>query len=122
MARPAPPDAPLKSMDYSGAAGVRYDEHGLIVPHSILGTVDDYINMGMTTGEIAGDVAKLQQHHCLPTQLGTKYSKKRPSKHPKMESVEESNALKNWQLCMAERRKQQGYLSSKLFAVCAKYR
>ncbi len=46
--------------------------------------------------------------------LTTKYEKKKTmSDHPKMQSVEESNALRNWQLRMMERKKQQGYLSSK---------
>lgn len=46
-------------------------------------------------------------------QLTVKYEKKTPN-HPKMASVEESNALKNWQFRMRERRQQQNHLCSKL--------
>ena len=44
--------------------------------------------------------------------LSVKYEKKKKKDYPQYESVEESNALKNWQRRMLERRKQQGYLSS----------
>ena len=48
------------------------------------------------------------------SRLSVKYEK-RPGtgRHPMMQSVEESNALKNWQNRMRERRKQQDYLASK---------
>ena len=52
IAKPAPPDAPLKDIDYSGAAGPRYDDVGRIIPHSILGTVDDYKTMARLDGTI----------------------------------------------------------------------
>jgi serine/threonine-protein kinase RIO1 len=44
--------------------------------------------------------------------------KKKASKvYPQFQSVNESNALKNWQANMAERRRQQNYLSREMFAV-----
>ena len=47
--------------------------------------------------------------------LTPKYEKvPRSGGHQKMRSGEESNALNNWQTQIAERRKQQGYLSSML--------
>ena len=55
--------------------------------------------------ELAGDRPQSQG------QLTVKYEKKTPN-HPKMQSVEESNALKNWQMHMRERRRQQDHLSS----------
>ena len=45
--------------------------------------------------------------------LTAKYEKRKVSKHPDMQSVGESNALKNWHDKMQERKKQQGHLSSK---------
>ena len=44
--------------------------------------------------------------------LTLKYEKPKLSNFPKFQNVEESNALKNWQQKMMERKKQQGYLSS----------
>ena len=43
--------------------------------------------------------------------LSVKYEKKE-KEYPKFQSVHESNALKNWQEKMMERKKQQGYLAS----------
>ena len=45
-------------------------------------------------------------------QLTVKYEREKTSDFPKYASVDESNALMNWQAKMRERRKQQGYLSS----------
>ena len=45
--------------------------------------------------------------------LTVKYEKQPVSKYPKFESVNESNALMNWEKRMMERRKQQDHLSSK---------
>lgn len=43
-----------------------------------------------------------------------KYEKtKKAPKHPQYSSVDETNALMNWQKKMFERKKQQGYISSK---------
>ena len=44
----------------------------------------------------------------------TKYEKKKSTvQHPIQMSVDETNALKNWQQRMHERKRQQGYISSK---------
>jgi hypothetical protein len=39
--------------------------------------------------------------------------------YPQYQSVNESNALKNWKANMAERRRQQNYLSREIFTVFA---
>ena len=49
--RPAPPEASLKTIDYSGAAGPRYDDKGSIIPHSILGGTEEYIAMATKKGD-----------------------------------------------------------------------
>ena len=52
IAKPAPQDAPLKQVDYSGAAGPRYDDYGAIIPHSILGTVEEYKRQAQLDGTL----------------------------------------------------------------------
>lgn len=52
VAKPAPQDAPVKEMKYSGAAGPRFDSVGEIIPHSILGSVEDYTRMAFINGEM----------------------------------------------------------------------
>ena len=52
VAKPAPPDAPLKALDYSQGAGPRFEDNGNLVPHSILGTVEDYKKMAHLNGDL----------------------------------------------------------------------
>ena len=54
VARPAPPNAPLREPDYTGAAGLRFDETGRIIEHSILGSVEDYKKEAQRRGELPG--------------------------------------------------------------------
>lgn len=113
VAKPAPPEAKVKPVDYSDAGGVRLDERGQIIPHSILGSVDDYRREASRCGDLPPD-ADVEERP--PTsQLTVKYEKEKSSaSFPKYASVDESNALLNWQKRMRERRQQQGYLSKLL--------
>ena len=52
VAKAAPHDAPLQPVDYTGAAGPRYDGDGNIIPHSILGTIEDYKTVALQTGDV----------------------------------------------------------------------
>ena len=52
VARPAPPDAPLKEVDYTGAAGPRFDVDGGMIEHSILGSIEDYKKEAQRCGEL----------------------------------------------------------------------
>lgn len=111
VARPAPPDAPLKPFDPTEGAGLRFNPQGRIVPHSILGSVEDYKTQACKEGILAKELTVLDSSE-KEKKLGVKYEKK--VRHPVMESVDDSSALRNWQLKMMERKKQQGYLSKLL--------
>ncbi|ELU14603.1 hypothetical protein CAPTEDRAFT_226990 [Capitella teleta] len=118
VAKPAPADAPLEPMDYASAAGPRFDQNKRIVPHSILGNVEDFLKFAEENGDLPRELTTpLPEEEEQKGSLTLKYeknSKKRAPNFPKFESSNESNALKNWNVKMVERKKQQGYLSKLL--------
>ncbi|XP_023932821.1 MYCBP-associated protein-like isoform X2 [Lingula anatina] len=111
VARPAPPNAPIKPVDTS-VTGPRFDAMGNVIPHSILGTLEDFKKEAERRGEsVSFEIPERLKVH-TPT---VKYEKKKKaSSHPRYQSVDETNALVNWQKKMLERKKQQGYISKLL--------
>ena len=61
VARPAPPDAPLHPVDYMSGIGARFDQSGNIIPHSILGSVEDFKNMALKHG----DLPPVSRYSCI---------------------------------------------------------
>ncbi|GFO47750.1 mycbp-associated protein-like isoform x4 [Plakobranchus ocellatus] len=59
VAKPAPPDAPVKPFDYSGFAGPKYDEQGEVIPHSLLGTYEDFHREATRRGDILAVIISL---------------------------------------------------------------
>ncbi|XP_064644995.1 MYCBP-associated protein-like isoform X2 [Lineus longissimus] len=113
--RQAPPDAPVKPIDISGAAGPRFDMDGNIIPHSILGSVDDYKKRAVKDG-VQQDITLPEGYEAESKQPTVKYERKRKFPPSYMTGIQfdESNALKNWQAKMLERKKQQGHISKLL--------
>ena len=56
----------------------------------------------------------MKKEELQPVTPTVKYQKKRRQQHEDTARTDESKALKNWQMRMLERKKQQGYISSKL--------
>lgn len=111
VARPAPPDAPIKKPDYSGFAGPRYADDGSVLPHSLLGTFSEFKKIALDRGDLLDvSIPEGDQDSSVPT---VKYEKK---KHVRVAPVHanENKALHNWQMKMIERKKQQGYISKLL--------
>ena len=52
VARPAPPDAALKPIDYTSSTGARFDNCGNIIPHSILGSVEEFKKQALENGDL----------------------------------------------------------------------
>lgn len=50
VAKGAPPRAPLKPIETEGNSGPRFDNHGNVIAHSILGTLEEF----KTTAEKRG--------------------------------------------------------------------
>lgn len=114
IAKPAPPDAVVKPIDYSGFAGPRYDEDGNVIPHSILGNYEDFHREAVKQGDLM-DFPALRKDDMQPMVPTLKYEKKKRSyEEDQFGRSNESNALRNWQLKMLERKKQQGYISKLL--------
>ncbi|XP_071165073.1 MYCBP-associated protein-like isoform X6 [Mytilus edulis] len=113
VARPAPPDAPIKVPDYSGFAGPRYSQDGSVLPHSLLGTFSEFKKIALEKGDLL-DVTvpggELERETSVPT---LKYEKKKRVHQPPSHA-NENKALHNWQMKMIERKKQQGYISKLL--------
>ena len=62
IAKPAPPDAPLLPPDYTSGSGPRFSDSGDLVPHSILGSVEDYKTLARKNGDLP-DVSR----YTMPT-------------------------------------------------------
>lgn len=114
IAKPAPPDATIKQEDYSGCVGPRFDGIGNILPHSILGSVEDFKKEAIHVGHLPA--SQLNEIDTRPKTPSVKYEKKSKDVHPKPReaTMDENNALRNWQLKMIERKKQQGFISKLL--------
>nr|KAG5692116.1 hypothetical protein BaRGS_014279 [Batillaria attramentaria] len=114
VAKPASPEAPLKPVDYSGYAGPRYDSAGRVIPHSILGSYEDYHKEATQCGDLL-DIPTPRIDDAFSDNKPTlKYEKKRKPVEQTPRKADENNALRNWQLRMLERKRQQGYISKLL--------
>uniref|UniRef100_H2ZEA7 Uncharacterized protein n=1 Tax=Ciona savignyi TaxID=51511 RepID=H2ZEA7_CIOSA len=115
VARPAPPNAKLKPIDYSGPAGPRYNSDGSIVPHSLLGTVRDFVEVAIQRQDMRPDspaAAKLPTYHPNMEIEVEKYHRPPTSyRAPIPTATNQENALHNWRRRMADRKRQQGYIS-----------
>ncbi|KAK2186936.1 hypothetical protein NP493_182g04011 [Ridgeia piscesae] len=115
VARPAPPDARLRPTDCIEIGGLRFDDNGDAIPHSILGSVDEYKKEAERRGELPLELYGEEAGGASTDQLQVKYDKPHPrTHHPRMESTDMTNALKNWTQKMRDRKRQQGYLSKLL--------
>ncbi|XP_061190862.1 MYCBP-associated protein-like isoform X2 [Saccostrea echinata] len=112
VARPAPVDAPIKEPDYSGFAGPRYDEDGAPIPHSLLGSYEEFRKEAIKRGDLL-DLPVSREGDVQPDKPTLKYEKKRRHR-PEPLQPNENNALINWQMKMMERKRQQGYISKLL--------
>lgn len=112
VARPAPVDAPVKEPDYSGFAGPRYNDEGAPVPHSLLGSYDEFRKEAIKRGDLL-DLPVPSEADLQPDRPTVKYEKKKRDRGDRLRN-NENNALINWQLKMMERKRQQGYISKLL--------
>ncbi|XP_078257334.1 MYCBP-associated protein isoform X2 [Rhinoraja longicauda] len=100
IAKPAPPMDELKTMDYSGPGGPRFDTEGRVLPHSVLGSL------------MANMIADRLPSEPKPQELPV-YEKK-PDDNIYANLHDQDNALANWQWHMAERKRTQKILSKLL--------
>ncbi|XP_045895684.1 MYCBP-associated protein isoform X3 [Micropterus dolomieu] len=96
-------------LDY---AGLRFDEHGMILAHSILGSLEDFRSYLEAKGETELVKRIPKSHTDTSSETCGRYHSGRgiPSDHRNIQS----NALQHWHKHMIQRRQQQGLLSDLL--------
>ncbi|TRY92150.1 hypothetical protein DNTS_031458, partial [Danionella cerebrum] len=110
VARPLPlEDAPPHPFEYSGPGGPRFDSDGMLLPHSILGNLEDFRTEMQLRGET--ELAeRIPDTHKQPPLV-----EQTESAHPEVSSETEwsqqSHALQHWSRHMAERRRQQDFIA-----------
>ncbi|XP_056624213.1 MYCBP-associated protein [Triplophysa dalaica] len=106
VARPLPPNASSQPLNYTGPAGPRFDARGMVLPHSILGSLEDF----KRETALRGDSGLLQR---IPeTQKVTPLLVERERNDYKSEDeTQHSNALQHWYRHMTERHRQQNFIS-----------
>ncbi|KAH9508488.1 hypothetical protein Btru_055327, partial [Bulinus truncatus] len=98
---------PVSTDDYSGYAGPRYDEKGDVIPYSILGRYENYYKEAVKRGDLLESLPTPQQSERVDTPT-VKYEKK---KNAIKLNQDEHSALKNWNLKMNDRKRQQTHIS-----------
>ncbi|XP_064179535.1 MYCBP-associated protein isoform X1 [Anguilla rostrata] len=117
VARPLPQDAAVLPLEYTGPGGPRFDDQGMVLPHSILGSLEDFKREMETRGETqlvkrVPDCPKLHgpvavEHSC------EEKPKPRPRGQPHPSELQ-SHALQHWRSHMRERRRQLDFISDLL--------
>ncbi|KAF4075454.1 hypothetical protein AMELA_G00234760, partial [Ameiurus melas] len=115
MAKLLPKNAVLQPLDYTGPGGPRFDAQGMVLPHSILGSLEDFRKEMETRGEVElikriPDVTK-QQHFDF---FGVQKPEERTRSRLRSEQDQQRHALNHWCYHMAERRRQQNFISDLL--------
>ncbi|XP_039596131.1 MYCBP-associated protein isoform X2 [Polypterus senegalus] len=116
VARPAPEDAAVQTLDYTGACGVRFDSQGRLLVHSFLGTVEDLRKEAARRGdtELLQMIPRPTDPMHDPLDLIDAAPEIPACDGCQGEPAGQTLALDNWQQHMAERRKQQEYMSRAL--------
>ncbi|MGH0137381.1 UNVERIFIED_CONTAM: hypothetical protein FKN15_030561 [Acipenser sinensis] len=117
VARPAPADAAVQPLSYASHSGSRFGANGRILPHSILGSLADFKKEAVSRGDT--ELSELIPDPPDPgsrvlTLGGCGKQSKAPARGQTNLPVNQTHALQNWQLHMAERKRQQGFISSLL--------
>ncbi|XP_048871270.1 MYCBP-associated protein isoform X2 [Brienomyrus brachyistius] len=108
VARPAPQGSSMLPLDSTEAGGPRFDARGMVLPHSILGTLENFKQDMEARGEL--ELVKR-----VPVSVGVcplleVMQKGSPVKqHCPLDP--QSQALHHWEHHMVERRRQQAFLS-----------
>ncbi|KAM7393952.1 hypothetical protein PAMP_020785 [Pampus punctatissimus] len=119
LARQANKGPDSQSPDYTGPEGLQFDDHGMVLPHSILGSLEDFRGYLEARGET--ELVKRIPVHKFQRDSSSEV----PGRHHS-EAVEnghgiplghrniQSNALQHWHTHMRQRRRQQDLLSGLL--------
>ncbi|XP_015211357.2 MYCBP-associated protein isoform X1 [Lepisosteus oculatus] len=114
VARPVPLDATVELLDYMGPGGPRFDAQGMVLPHSILGSLEDF----KREVEARGDTELLKRvpdslGPCPPAEAALTGGQQAgaPPAGRSSPPAPQTRALRHWEHHMAERHRQQGFIS-----------
>ncbi|XP_034751546.1 MYCBP-associated protein [Etheostoma cragini] len=107
-------DPGFQNLDYTGPEGFRYDEQGRVLPHSILGSLEDFRSYLEAKGEteLVKRIPKSQRY--APSEAPERHPSE-PQENGHGHKNIQSNALKHWHTHMMQRRQQQDFLSDLLY-------
>ncbi|XP_031600246.1 MYCBP-associated protein [Oreochromis aureus] len=108
-------DSDCQLLDFRGPMGVRFDEHGMILSYTILGSLEDY----RTYLEAKGETELVKR---IPNSLGDPLCEAKERSPPDAVETEtlssqrniQGTALQNWDKHVRHRRQQQDFLSDLL--------
>ncbi|KAG1955827.1 MYCBP-associated protein [Pimephales promelas] len=110
VARPLPQDdqTPPPSFEYAGPGGPRFDAQGMVLPHSILGSLEDFRTEMQLRGE-----AELVERIPVAQELLLLVVATESDSDDVAETgrSHQSHALQHWHHHMTERRRQQDFIS-----------
>ncbi|KAK2909424.1 hypothetical protein Q8A67_005261 [Cirrhinus molitorella] len=112
VARPLPHDDALPHLfEYAGPGGPGFDTQGMVLPHSILGSLEDF----RTEMQLRGETELMQRipgrQKRPPLWVEDENDKNKAEDHSEMGQDHQSHALQHWRHHMTERRKQQDFIS-----------
>ncbi|XP_051731914.1 MYCBP-associated protein [Ctenopharyngodon idella] len=112
VARPLPQDdAPPRPFEYAGPGGPRFDAQGMVLPHSILGSLEDF----KTEMQLRGETELVQRipdgQTLPPLVVETENDSDKAQDLSEMGRSHQSHALQHWYHHMTERRRQQDFIS-----------
>ncbi|TDH15924.1 hypothetical protein EPR50_G00014280 [Perca flavescens] len=107
-------DPGSQNLDYTGPEGLRFDEQGRVLPHSILGSLEDFRSFLEAKGEteLVKRIPKSQRY--APSEAPERHHSE-PVENGHGNKNIQSNALQHWHTHMTQRRQQQDFLSELLY-------
>ncbi|KAF1394900.1 hypothetical protein PFLUV_G00005920 [Perca fluviatilis] len=107
-------DPGSQNLDYTGPEGLRFDEQGRVLPHSILGSLEDFRSYLEAKGEteLVKRIPKSQRY--APSEAPERHHSE-PVENGHGNKNIQSNALQHWHTHMTQRRQQQDFLSELLY-------
>ncbi|XP_029595451.1 MYCBP-associated protein-like isoform X2 [Salmo trutta] len=111
VARPLAQDTTTQPLDYTGPGGPRFDAQGMVLPHSILGSLEDFRTEMQARGETELVRRVPAPQRAVSQVLGGQRGAERPPPVPRGQRDIQSHALQHWHTHMTQRRHQQDLIS-----------
>ncbi|XP_058600788.1 MYCBP-associated protein isoform X2 [Onychostoma macrolepis] len=112
VARPLPLDVPPPHLfEYAGPGGPRFDVQGMVLPHSILGSLEDFRTEMQLRGETELEQRIPDRQKRPPLWVEDENEDNKAGVHSEMGRGHQSHALQHWGRHMTERRRQQDFIS-----------